>query len=804
MAKGINAQAGIEKALVGARPDTQNGDAGGRTRGMLLVGDDPYRQNNMIPGQEQTPNNSSFGGSDTYNSYDDFNDEANGGVEQGEEGNYDDDTLVGDMSRMDWSSLGRRCYDTANTYYRSGNMNSHILASHMFKGQHAPSSKYNTAAYRNRSKIFRPMTRMAARGYEADVASALFMNDDYMHITARNMADPDSEQSAAVLNELVDLRLDEMGWYTICIGAAQDAFINGPVISKVYWRYEATMKQEVVPVMGMNGEMIGYNETEHVKVTHNAPQIELILPENFLYDPNAAWNDVVNTSEYFVHRKKMSVAAIKSKMRMAEWFPFSTGKILTASWSMADEVVNQAKRGEGQPNPADNDYADRDYEAIMVNECFVKREGCWYVYHMLGTQWLLEDPQPLENRYAFGRLPFVYGTAMIESHTTSPDSKATVGRELQASINDTANARMDNVRLSMNKRYLAKRGINIDLESLTRSSPGGVTVTADPTNDIRELTVTDVTANSYEEVNRLTTEMNELQGTFSGQGVANNNNMNETVGGLKMLSQAASKVNDYDIRTFVNTWVRPTLELVMLAIQYYESDQLIMELAVTNAATFPRLKVEDLSDDLMTKQLMMQVDVGVGATDPVQRVNTIKFALQSVAELPGMAEQMDSKAAASTIFAALGMGDGSRLFPSLAKNYQEPEAAPPPPDPLVLAAQEEAKGRVEAENIRAQTQMQLKQMELDNNKQIQLIKMALDAEMQGKDLQNSVLLKLIDVESRNQIAAATDKTKRQTTVLQHGSAVQQTAMQQAQGIANEQTPTQQSVNDAAAQQITGQ
>lgn len=796
-----NAEKGVTDNLVGKQPDTQAVYGGGGSRGINQIGDDPYRANGIIPGAGDKSTTASYSNAD-LNNLTDY--ERDGEVTQAPEQAYD-------QADTQWIDLGRRCYDTGRVFYRQAYQTQHINNSYLFKGRHEPGSRYYNEAYKNRSRIFRPLTRMASRSWEADIATSLFLNDDYMHITARNVSDKDSQASAAVLKEMVNLRLDK-NWYTTCIGAAQDAFINGPVIGKVYWWHETVEVAEDIPVTDATGQIIGIETVKNERVVKDEPYIELILPENFIYDPIAKWNDVIGTGNYFIHRKQMSVDEVLIKIQRGDWFPLSRGEILTCRWAMEDDAVQQSKRGENKPDPINNDNADTSYEMVLVNEVFVRREGVWYVYHMMGTQFLLEDPAPLETKYHHGRLPFTYGTAMIESHNNSPDSKTQIGSEHQRAVNDVSNQRMDNVKLALNKRMFARRGAAIDLAALTRSTPGGIVMMANPESDVIPQEVGDVTQSSYEETQRLTMEMNELQGTFSGQAVANNREMNETVGGMKLLSNAATKVNDFDIRTFVMTWVRPTLELFMLTLQYYENDQSIMSIAVENSAYFPRLKVEDLTDDLMTKQLELKVDTGIGATDPVQRVNTLMYGISTVMQLPGMAENMDSKAVGSAIFSTLGQGDGSKFFPNLARNYVEPEnTTPPPEDPLVLAAREEAQGRAQEAQIKAQADMQKMQMQMEFDQRMQLIQMALDAEQQGKKGQLEMLKALLQSETQLKIAGATDKTKRDTVALQQGNAdlqrnheisqaqagrdfdVAKTAMQQAQAIGQQVTPTQQEI-----------
>jgi hypothetical protein len=68
-----------------------------------------------------------------------------------------------------------------------------------------------------------------------------------------------------------------------------------------------------------------------------------------------------------------------------------------------------------------------------------------------------------------------------------------MNRDLQGELNEVRNLRLDNVKLAMNKRYFVKRGAQVDLRSLTRSTPGGVTLMNDPAKDVVINEVKDVT-----------------------------------------------------------------------------------------------------------------------------------------------------------------------------------------------------------------------------------------------------------------------------------------------------------------------
>lgn len=808
----IDAREGL--VLVGTEPD-DTGIAPSGVRGVTQANDAPLSANTKIPGQGQTPVAPSSDMEDANpfptrlygDSYDQQLDEEAEDllVLQAQEGYTTPDNMLG-MTEAEWIALGRRCFNTGRTYYETGWRDEHIKNSYLFRSEHAPDSKYSDPVYRLRSKIFRPNTRMSARSWEADVAAALFMNDDYMTVSSEIKGDDGAAESAGVIQELMNIRLRQDMWYQTCIGAAQDAFVNGPVYAKVYWKQELGMYPKQVSIRDPFTGIDLPGPLEWVtKRTVNQPTIDLIMPEHLIIDPSASWKDPVGTAGYIIHQKVMSVDDVTRKMESGEWNMLSENQILSCRWAMDDDATKQAKRGEGTPDPNDSDMADRTYETVRVLEVIVRRNGCDYVYDMMGETFLLCAPVPLEARYHHGRRPFVVGTAMIESHNTMPESKTKIGSQLQHAINDTANARMDNVRLAMNKRVIVRRGANVDLAGLMKSTPGGVVLTQNPATDITPMEVNDVTASSYQETEQLTMEMNELQGTFSAQAVANNRDMNETVGGMEMLSSAATKVVDYDIRTFVNTFVEPALTLFMLNIQYYEDDALIVDKALGEAGEFPRLQYADLDDDFFTKQLMLRVDTGIGATNPMQRINTLLMAVNQVAGLPGMGEALDSKAVSRRIFATCGLGTGEQFFKNLANNYQEPEQGQQAPDPMVQAAQEEAKGVIQAEQVRQdnenqrfklklEQEVQLKQMELEARSQDNTLKLALDAENHDKDIQSQTWWKLLDNDTKLKVAAAQDKTKRDTVAVQQGSNLRQDAINAVTAIASQPTSPEEQVN----------
>jgi hypothetical protein len=60
----------------------------------------------------------------------------------------------------------------------------------MFQSKHPLDSKYNSEAYKYRSKLFRPKTRSVIRKNEAAAATAYFSNVDVVNVAPANEQDP--------------------------------------------------------------------------------------------------------------------------------------------------------------------------------------------------------------------------------------------------------------------------------------------------------------------------------------------------------------------------------------------------------------------------------------------------------------------------------------------------------------------------------------------------------------------------------------------------------------------------------------
>lgn len=607
----------------------------------------------------------------------------------------------------DFLALARECFDSSTSYIDANWRKRWERNIALFQSKHPDGSKYNTAAYKHRSRYFRPKTKSVVRKNEAAAAAAFFANVDVVNIEPQNDADPMQRASAELMTELINYRLEtSIPWYLTLLGALQDAQVMGVVASYQYWMYkEKPTMVELAPGVQMEGPP---------KVIEDKPCIDLIPLENLRFSAAANWTDVVKSSPYIIRCVPMYVDAVKQQMTRVDqktgqptWKEYSDQEIRSA---MVEYDSTRSKREGGAQDPkSDSEAPLAAFEIVWCHENFVRIGDEEYVYWTLGTEKLLTDPMPLEQVYFHGERPIVIGCAVFETHRAVPESIVGIGAELQREINDTANQRRDNVSLVLNKRWIVKRGAQVDTEALMRNVPGGAVTANDPDSDIRELNWPDVTASAYAEQDRLNVDYDELTGNFSQSSVSTNRSLNETVGGMRMLGGGAAQLTEYLIRTFVETWVEPVLRQLVKLEQAYETDLAVLGLMGSRAQLPQKYGMDQITDDLLNQSLTTRVNVGIGATDPQAKLQKFLVALKTYAETVQMMPDADPEAIRREVFALVGYKDGNRFFKqeenpanvALMQQVQQLQAALGDLEQKLVAANLELKNKSEENQLKA-------------------------------------------------------------------------------------------------------
>lgn len=516
-----------------------------------------------------------------------------------------------------------------------------------FNSQHLHGSKYLTESFRYKSKLFKPKSRSIVRNHEAVASAALFSTMDILNITPTDHDNEFQVDSSKFYTELLNHRLiNDLNWFQLAMGAYQNTMVYGLCISKQHWDFGA-----------------------------KSPKIDLIAPENFRFDPSCNWVDPVASSPYLIEMIPMYVHEVRRKINKDGWNDVSDKELRSAKKQSFDSI--RVTREKDRLDPKDRPNSISEYDIVWVHlNILAKEDGSGDVaFYSLGTEALLTDPVDLDEMFLNGERPYVIGKCIIESHKNYQASLMTLTRDLQKEQNEIINQRIDNVKIAMDKRYFVRRGQQVDITSMKLNTPGSVTFLNDPERDVKIVNTPDVTNSSYQEINLLNLDFDALVGGFDGSTVQANRSLNETVGGMNLLSSHANQVTEYQIKTFVETWVNKVLYQLLHLEQKYESDDTIIALAGKKSKTILKYGLEGIYDKLLEQDLLLKVSVGMGATNPATKNEKFMLALSSLLRsVPSLTNNLNNKEIVKEVFGNLGYDDGLRFVSfNDEENEQDPK-----------------------------------------------------------------------------------------------------------------------------------
>ena len=617
-------------------------------------------------------------------------------------------------------TLSRDAYESSKTWFDSSIRSQQERNLRAFNNEHPPGSKYHTEQYRKKSKIYRPKTRSFIRKQQAAAAIAFFSTSDVLHCSARNDKDQGQRAAAELHMALANLRFDqkELYWFQTVIGAVTDAATSGVVCSKQEWKFKE--REELVEEVYDVG---GYEQSQFVRentVLEDRPDCRLVPLENIRFDPAADWRDPINSSPYVIEQVPMyvdEVMELQQRIDQATGQPFYRNVargMLAAAIHQDWDSVRKAREGD-RLDKYDNNTQVRAHQSVWVHKHIMRIAGRDWCWDTLGTEILLSDLQPIEERYLTGKRPYVWGNCNIEPHKHYPAGTPELIDGLQEETNDIANLRLDNVKLALNKRYFAKRGAGIDIRSLVRNVSGSVTMMNNPESDVKTVETRDVTGSSYQEQDRLNLDMDDILGDFNSGSVQSNRSTGETVGGMEMIGAEANQLKEFSIRTFAETWYEPVCRQIIELEAAYETDEALLMIGADRAG----LKTVEEALQVISVPIRIKVNVGFDATNPQKRIGKFTMGLNTIATFaPDLLQDMDRAELVSEVMGVLGYRDGTRFFPSLGRNEEDPRIAQLTQviqqlQQVIQTKQVEQQARIDVATITQQGATQREQMKLE-------------------------------------------------------------------------------------------
>ncbi|MDP1931913.1 MAG: hypothetical protein Q8L60_10690 [Gammaproteobacteria bacterium] len=679
----------------------------------------------------------------------------------------------GGMAASDaiWLQRASSLFQESTDYYTASLFTRWATSASHFRSEHAPGSKYTQDAYKHRSKIFRPKPRSATRAMEATAAAALFTNNDLINVGPLDENNKLQADSGKLHKAMLQHRLEvSIPWFLTVIGAYQDTNVYGVCVSRQEWDYDVQKTTEVVPEMDEDGNpildddgvMLGYEQTTE-RVKSDKPTITLIAPENFRFDPGCDWRMPRETSPYLIEVVPLHVGKVMAMSKQRGWHDYTMAQLLAhgTERNEADPVRRARENGREDSKEVNtgNEYAMIDLHFNIIMDT----DGQDWAFWTVGTGLLLSEPVPLEEYTRIGRELYAIGFSVIEAHRSHPSGTIELAIPLTELTNDVTNQRMDNVKLVLNKRYKIRKDSNIDLAALMRNTPGGGVVMGDIEKDLGTIDTPDVTQSSYAEQDRLSIETDELLGTFSQASVQSNRSLNETVGGMNLMAAGANAVQELGLRTFIETWVEPVLRTLVKLEGLFETDETILALAAGKA------KIESqIDDNLLMQDLVVKVSVGMGNTDPEQKLNRFLRPLFYAKDMPEFMMEMDFLEIGKEVYALAGQGDGSRFMLTEEKKQARAAAQQGQSDPRVqVEGMRSELKQMEMEIRQAESEQDgiLRQMKIEADKEVAMARIAAEQNIKMTELYERLGIEQQSLQLKSQLEQSRIQTQRDIAAL---------------------------------------
>lgn len=630
-------------------------------------------------------------------------------VAEGDDGPADD--LDGRITAATGKTQGQLLMLLAEGEQQSKRFNQTYLAAarersyKAYRNEHFAQSKYATKRWEGRSRLFKPKTRAFVKKSMSAAANALFSTQDVVHIEPADNSNPQQVASAALKQELINYRLDRTNvrngipWFQVSMGAHMDALITGVCAAKTYWKF-----REMTAPKGGGGAAIAGTDSPEAKnparIVFDRPDILNIAPENVLFDPNCEWTRPAQSSSYLILRFPMPIHEVEDMMSASggsnpTWLDVPR-EVLAAGAANPDDTQGTRNARTGGADPVNVTQASS-YKPIWVYENFLRLKGEDWTFWTIGTSRLLSEPKPTREVYPhlFGERPVTIGVGALETYRPLPMSPVEALQPLQQEANDLTNLRLDHTKLTIMPLAKVRRGRQVDIDAVQRRSPDSVLMLND-LEDVDWDRPPTTPMDAFQETSILNNDFDELGGSFSQSSVQSNRQLNETVGGMKLMAGAANAVTEFDLRVWVETFIEPVLWQLVKLEEFYEDDAKVLAMAGNKADLIQKYGIDEITDQLLMDDVTIRVSVGVGSSDPMQGLEKFQMAAGITGQVLApfiQAGKIDvvpnTKAIVDEVFGKAGFKNaGDRFFTVLS---DQPPAPPPgagqapPPDPVALA-----------------------------------------------------------------------------------------------------------------------
>jgi len=586
------------------------------------------------------------------------------------------ETPAPEKSEDEWITRARTAWQQS-TYWFNASVRTQIRKNiSNFRSLHPEGSKYRHESFRARSRTFRPKTRALGRRIEAAVAVALFATSDLISVTPWNQNNPQDVARAKIKQKLIQYRLeqDDTWWFLTCLGAAQDCFVAGIVISHQYWKYVEVQDERFnIYRLDHQDTTTSFDIRKDVNqiIVENRPVVDLVPVERFRFDAACDWRNPARSSPFLIFECPTYVGDVKIMVEHGIADAIDPSHFDdTYWWAIASDDYDsiRAAREGARIDKYSEKKGIADAQTVSVRKHIHRIDGRDWYWETLSDIVMLRSPQLLVDVYPHlkdGDRPFVVGMMVLETHKVYPSAPTQLIETLQEEINDISNLTQDAVKMSTFGRWQVRRNSTVDVATLKAGVPQSVIAVDKIGEDVGELRMHEPPQTSFLQLDRLQVDMDDVSGGMTQATAASNKalNQDQTLGGMNLLEGQSGQIRELEMRVFVKTWAEPVLQQVHDMIATYESDEEILGDVAGGAG----VTVQNVLDALKART-RVRINVGFNATTPEKRIGRLALALGTFIKLfPNAGQQAAQGEVQKEIFGAVGFDDGERFFPNPSK-----------------------------------------------------------------------------------------------------------------------------------------
>lgn len=358
-----------------------------------------------------------------------------------------------------------------------------------------------------------------------------------------------------------------------------------------------TVPVGVQPVLDENG----MPKTETVRseyFTYQGPVAEAVDIDDFFPDPIAS---DVEDARYVIHRVYRDRDHLENMFRRGEykrppedaWESYLTEY---ASMKRSNEI---GLSGDAIP--------DRERDLFPILELWTDR-FCVSILGERGDGILL---RAIRNPYGHGEKPFIRIVDHLVPHEFWGVGELEPLEGIQDTLNAIWNARIDNVKIALNKMFAVVMDYMIDPNDLV-VRPGGVIRMREglPLNQVfQEIDMGDITSDAYSEVQELEREAEKASGVSPYQTGQDSPAYNRTATGVALISEQGNTRFSFKITLAEHTGYKRLVRQYASILQQFTPDDLIIRIKGGTPEQVPLT-------DPMTGQPMIDPMTGMPATMP--------------------------------------------------------------------------------------------------------------------------------------------------------------------------------------------